>query len=86
MEEVTTISADIHKLGDAPRGTSIILHCTKALRRYQTFVFEDWLGGFYALPMSVLPATDIGMISGSMKARPSRSPRPAAALMLCPHP
>jgi glutamate/tyrosine decarboxylase-like PLP-dependent enzyme len=47
---VTTISADIHKLGYAPKGVSVILHRTKELRRYQTFVFDDWLGGFYASP------------------------------------
>jgi glutamate/tyrosine decarboxylase-like PLP-dependent enzyme len=50
VEGVTTISADIHKLGYAPKGASVILHRTKALRRYQTFVFDDWLGGFYASP------------------------------------
>jgi sphinganine-1-phosphate aldolase len=48
VEGVTTISADIHKLGYAPKGASVLLHRTKALRRYQTFVFDDWLGGFYA--------------------------------------
>lgn len=47
---VTTISADIHKLGYAPKGVSVILHRTKELRRHQTFVFDDWLGGFYASP------------------------------------
>jgi glutamate/tyrosine decarboxylase-like PLP-dependent enzyme len=47
---VTTISADVHKLGYAPKGASVILHRDKALRRYQTFVFDDWLGGFYASP------------------------------------
>ena len=47
---VTTISADIHKLGYAPKGASVILHRTKALRQYQTFVFDAWLGGFYASP------------------------------------
>lgn len=47
---VTSISADIHKLGYAPKGVSVILHRTKELRRYQTFVFDDWLGGFYASP------------------------------------
>jgi glutamate/tyrosine decarboxylase-like PLP-dependent enzyme len=47
---VTTISADIHKLGYAPKGASVLLHRSKELRRYQTFVFEDWLGGFYASP------------------------------------
>lgn len=50
VEGVTTISADIHKLGYAPKGASVILHRTKELRRYQTFVFSDWLGGFYASP------------------------------------
>ena len=50
VEGVTTISADVHKLGYAPKGASVILHRSKQLRRYQTFVFEDWLGGFYASP------------------------------------
>jgi len=50
VEGVTSISADIHKLGYAPKGASVILHRTKELRRYQTFIFEDWLGGFYASP------------------------------------
>jgi glutamate/tyrosine decarboxylase-like PLP-dependent enzyme len=50
IEGVTTISADIHKLGYAPKGASVILHRDKDLRRYQTFVFDDWLGGFYASP------------------------------------
>lgn len=47
---VTSISADIHKLGYAPKGVSVILHRTKELRKYQTFIFDDWLGGFYASP------------------------------------
>jgi sphinganine-1-phosphate aldolase len=50
IDGVTSISADIHKLGYAPKGVSVILHRTKELRRYQTFVFDDWLGGFYASP------------------------------------
>ena len=50
VEGVSSISADIHKLGYAPKGVSVILHRTKELRRYQTFVFDDWLGGFYASP------------------------------------
>jgi glutamate/tyrosine decarboxylase-like PLP-dependent enzyme len=50
VEGVTSISADIHKLGYAPKGVSVILHRTKELRRHQTFVFDDWLGGFYASP------------------------------------
>jgi sphinganine-1-phosphate aldolase len=50
VEGVTSISADIHKLGYAPKGVSVILHRTKELRKYQTFVFDGWLGGFYASP------------------------------------
>lgn len=50
VDGVTSISADIHKLGYAPKGVSVILHRSKALRRYQTFVFDGWLGGFYASP------------------------------------
>ncbi len=50
VDGVTTISADIHKLGYAPKGVSVILHRTKESRRYQTFLFDDWLGGFYASP------------------------------------
>lgn len=50
VEGVHSISADIHKLGYAPKGVSVILHRSKELRRYQTFVFDGWLGGFYASP------------------------------------
>lgn len=50
VEGVTSISADLHKLGYTPKGASVIVHRTKALRRYQTFRFDDWLGGFYASP------------------------------------
>jgi sphinganine-1-phosphate aldolase len=50
VEGVSSISADVHKLGYAPKGASIITYRTKELRRYQTFVFDDWLGGFYASP------------------------------------
>ena len=50
VDGVSSISADIHKLGYAPKGVSVIVHRTKELRRYQTFVFDDWLGGLYATP------------------------------------
>lgn len=50
VEGVTSISADLHKLGYAPKGASVIVHRNKDLRRYQTFVFDGWLGGFYASP------------------------------------
>ena len=47
---VTSVSADVHKLGYAPKGISVILYASPELRAYQTFVFDDWLGGFYASP------------------------------------
>lgn len=50
VDGVHSISADIHKLGYAPKGVSVVLHRTKELRRYQTFVFDGWLGGFYGSP------------------------------------
>ncbi len=50
VEGVTSISADVHKLGYAPKGASVICYRDKALRAHQTFVFDDWLGGFYASP------------------------------------
>jgi hypothetical protein len=50
VEGVTSISADIHKLGYAPKGVSVLLHRSKALRRYQTFDFDGWLGGRYVTP------------------------------------
>ena len=50
VEGVHSISADVHKLGYAPKGVSVVLHRTKELRRFQTFVFDGWLGGLYASP------------------------------------
>ncbi len=47
VEGVTSISADVHKLGYAPKGASVVLYRSKELRRHQTFLFDDWLGGRY---------------------------------------
>jgi glutamate/tyrosine decarboxylase-like PLP-dependent enzyme len=50
VDGVHSISADIHKLGYAPKGASVIVHRSKELRRYQTWTFDGWLGGFYGSP------------------------------------
>jgi sphinganine-1-phosphate aldolase len=50
VDGVHSISADIHKLGYAPKGVSVVLHRTKQLRAYQTFTFDRWLGGSYGSP------------------------------------
>lgn len=47
VEGVTSISVDLHKYGYTAKGASVLLHRTKALRRYQTFLTDRWLGGLY---------------------------------------
>ena len=47
VDGVTSISVDLHKFGYTAKGASVILHRTTALRRYQVFVTENWLGGVY---------------------------------------
>ncbi len=47
---VTSISADLHKYGYGPKGSSVILYADKSVRRHQLFVTTDWCGGIYASP------------------------------------
>jgi glutamate/tyrosine decarboxylase-like PLP-dependent enzyme len=47
---VTSMSADTHKYGYAPKGTSVVLHRGKAQRHHQYFAVTDWPGGVYASP------------------------------------
>nr|HID13312.1 aminotransferase class V-fold PLP-dependent enzyme [Anaerolineae bacterium] len=47
---VTSISADTHKYGYAPKGSSVILYRGRALRHYQYYVITDWPGGLYLTP------------------------------------
>ena len=47
VEGVTSMSVDLHKFGYTAKGASVIVHRTRALRRYQVFVTERWLGGTY---------------------------------------
>ncbi len=47
---VTTISADTHKYGYGPKGTSVLLFRDKSLRRHQYYARPDWKGGMYASP------------------------------------
>lgn len=59
---VTSISADTHKYGMAPKGSSIIMYASKDLRHHQYFVAPDWQGGIYASP-SVAGSRSGGMIA-----------------------
>eukprot|EP00053_Salpingoeca_punica_P007686 m.69975 g.69975 ORF g.69975 m.69975 type:complete len:586 (+) comp14279_c0_seq1:63-1820(+) len=47
---VTSISADTHKYGYTPKGSSVIMYSTPELRKYQFSVFPDWPGGIYGTP------------------------------------
>ncbi|XP_061692714.1 sphingosine-1-phosphate lyase 1 [Syngnathoides biaculeatus] len=50
VKGITSISADTHKYGYAPKGSSVILYSDKKYRHYQYFVAPDWQGGIYASP------------------------------------
>jgi len=50
VEGVTSISADTHKYGYAPKGTGVMLYANRELRRRQYFKASDWPGGLYASP------------------------------------
>lgn len=47
VKGVTSISADTHKYGFAPKGSSVLLYANKDIRRHQFFVITDWEGGIY---------------------------------------
>jgi glutamate/tyrosine decarboxylase-like PLP-dependent enzyme len=47
---VTSISADTHKYGYAPKGTGVMLYASRELRHRQYFTYPDWPGGLYASP------------------------------------
>ena len=50
VKGVTSISADTHKFGYTPKGTSVVMYSNKALRQKQYFVDPNWQGGVYATP------------------------------------
>ena len=45
---VTSISADTHKYGYSPKGSSVLMYSNKGLRQKQYFVAPNWPGGIYA--------------------------------------
>ena len=48
IDGVTSISADYHKYGLCPKGSSIIMYNSRKYADYQYFVQPDWCGGIYA--------------------------------------
>ncbi|XP_049837080.1 sphingosine-1-phosphate lyase isoform X3 [Schistocerca gregaria] len=47
---VTSISADTHKYGFAPKGSSVVLYAEPKYRHHQFTVTTDWPGGVYGSP------------------------------------
>ena len=47
---VTSMSADIHKFGYAPKGASVILYRDEEMYNFQPFTFDNWTGGTYSVP------------------------------------
>lgn len=47
---VTSISADYHKYGLAPKGISVLLFKDKEIRKYHYFLYPKWQGGIYITP------------------------------------
>lgn len=48
VKGVTSISADTHKFGYTPKGTSVVMYSNAELRQNQYFVDPNWSGGIYA--------------------------------------
>lgn len=58
VEGVTSMSLDTHKYAYAPKGTSILLHRSAALRKPQFFASADWPG--YTMLNSTMQSTKSG--------------------------
>jgi len=50
VKGVTSISADTHKYGFSPKGSSLIMYCDRKIRTKQFFTTFEWPGGAYGTP------------------------------------
>jgi len=50
IDGVTSMSADTHKYGYSPKGTSVILFRNSDIRKHMYFSQTEWPGGLYASP------------------------------------
>lgn len=50
LPEVTSISADVHKYGYAPKGASTLTFRDNSFRKYQFWTFTTWPGGLFTSP------------------------------------
>jgi glutamate/tyrosine decarboxylase-like PLP-dependent enzyme len=58
VDGVTSISVDLHKYAYAPKGTSLLLHRTPAMRKPQFFASADWPG--YTMLNATMQSTKSG--------------------------
>ncbi|AYY13438.1 aspartate aminotransferase family protein [Actinobacteria bacterium YIM 96077] len=64
---VTSISADMHKYGYGPKGSSTVLYRDRELRRYQFSAYTSWPGGILGSP-TILGTRPGGAIAGAWAA------------------
>lgn len=50
VKGVTSISADVHKYGLGPKGTSVVLYRNHDIRKHQFVAVTEWSGGLYVSP------------------------------------
>jgi len=64
QDGVTSISCDTHKYAYGPKGLSVLMFKTKALRKGTLFATVDWTGGIYATP-SIAGSRSGAVIAGT---------------------
>lgn len=64
---VTSLSADLHKYGYAPKGSSVLLYRNHDLRKHQFSLYTKWNGGVYGSP-TMLGTRSGGSIAGAWAA------------------
>ncbi|KAF7123672.1 hypothetical protein RHSIM_Rhsim12G0094700 [Rhododendron simsii] len=67
VKGVTSISADVHKYGLAPKGTSIVLYRNHDIRKNQFVAVTEWSGGLYVSP-TIAGSRPGGLIAGAWAA------------------
>ncbi|CAI9093188.1 OLC1v1028625C1 [Oldenlandia corymbosa var. corymbosa] len=67
VEGVTSISADVHKYGLAPKGTSVVLYRNHEIRKHQFVAVTEWSGGLYVSP-TIAGSRPGGLIAGAWAA------------------
>lgn len=67
VKGVTSISADVHKYGLAPKGTSVVLYRNHDIRKHQFVAVTEWSGGLYVSP-TIAGSRPGGLVAGAWAA------------------